>query len=591
LLIAVAGFSLGALSAGALVWSLTRPAPLAAVRTTVTTSGLTALTLSGGDRDIAITPDGSRIVYASGNQLLVRPLDRLEPTLLGVGLGVPGPRGLFMSPDGQWLGFFERNIILKKIAIDGGPPITVVEAPKGSASRGATWSDDGTIVFATLSPASGLQRVPAGGGEPTVLTVPNRQRGEGDHFWPEFLPGGKAVLFTITSDDDDIGNAQIAVLDLQTGTSKILIRGGSHAHYVPTGHLVYGMSGTLRAVAFDLAKLEVVGTPALVLEGVVTTDQGAADIAFSNNGVLLYVPGGAGNRQAIMWLDRKGQAASLPGLTPGSFRDVRVSPDGTRLAIATPSDVWTYDVARAALSRLTTDAAADTAPLWTPDSQRLFFTSTRAGYPELFWRPADGSGSDQRFLTRAKDILELRAMSWSPDGTRLLFTEQTSSRQRAVWQMAMNQPSDNRLLMSVSSYPAISPNGRWIAYESAASGRPEIYVERYPELGNRQQISTDGGRIPLWSRDGRELFFSGYPTQEMFAVRVQTETGFVAERPQVLFQFPMFLIAGTRGYDVAPDGRFVVIRSGQAEAGGQTGSNIVVIQNWFEELKRLVPNN
>ena len=170
-----------------------------------------------------------------------------------------------------------------------------------------------------------------------MLTKPDRERGEGDHLWPEFLPGGEAVLFTITPADGGIENAQIAVLDLQTGTSKVLIRGGSHAHYVPTGHLVYGVAGTLRAVAFDLGRLEVVGTPAPVLEGVVTTATGAADVAVAANGSLVYVPGGAGGggQRTVVSVDRQGRASPLPGLPLDSYRDVRVSPDGARLALAT----------------------------------------------------------------------------------------------------------------------------------------------------------------------------------------------------------------------------------------------------------------
>ena len=182
---------------------------------------------------------------------------------------------------------------MKKVAITGGPPVTLC-ADQGVINRGATWGPDGTIIFATTSPATGLLRVSAAGGEPTVLTKPDRERGERDHLWPEFLPGGKAVLFTISPPAGDIANAQIAVLDLQTGMSKVLIRGGSDAHYVPTGHLVYGVAGTLRAVAFDLARLEVAGTPALVLEGVVTTGSGASEVAVAANGSLVYIPGGAG---------------------------------------------------------------------------------------------------------------------------------------------------------------------------------------------------------------------------------------------------------------------------------------------------------
>ena len=321
----------GALLAAGSVWLLTRPAPSSVVRTTITTSGSTMLTLSGGDRDVAITPDGSRVVYRGNNQLLVRALNQLEPTVLS---GLGAPRGLFVSPDGQWVGFVDVST-MKKVAITGGPPVPV--CTMDGASRGATWSEDGTVIFATLARATGLQRVSARGGEITVLTKPDRARGEGDHFWPEFLPGGKAVLFTITPANDSIDHAQVAVLDLQTGTSKVLIRGGSHAHYVPTGHLVYGVAGTLRAVAFDLGRLEVVGTPAPVLEGVVTTDQGAADFAVAADGSLVYVPGGAGDRQTVVSVDRQGRASTLPGLPPDRYNDVRVSPDGARLAVSRPS--------------------------------------------------------------------------------------------------------------------------------------------------------------------------------------------------------------------------------------------------------------
>jgi hypothetical protein len=285
-----AGAVVVAVLGGALVWFATRPAPPSVVRMPVTTSGSTALAQSGSDRDVAMTPDGSRVVYRGNNQLLVRALDQLEPAVLS---GLGAPRGVFISPDGLWVGFFDGISLLKRVAITGGPAVTIGPVD-GGGPRGATWGPDGTIVYGTNAPSTGLQRVSAAGGEPTVLTKPDRERGEGDHYWPEFLPGGDAVLFTITPLDGSIENAQIAVLDLRTGTSKVLIRGGSHAHYVPTGHLVYGVTGTLRAVAFDRGRLEVVGTPAPVLEGVMTTTQGAADVAVAANGSLVYVPGAAG---------------------------------------------------------------------------------------------------------------------------------------------------------------------------------------------------------------------------------------------------------------------------------------------------------
>jgi serine/threonine-protein kinase len=592
-----AGALVVAVVTGTAVWVATRPAPPRVGRFTIATAGTSALTINAVDRSLAITPDGTRVIYVgdNGTQLFVRPLDQLEPRAIATGSGL---RGVSVSPDGQWVGFADGSsgasiATLKKVAITGGPPVTVVQMD--GPSRGATWAPDDTIIFATLAPATGLQRVSAAGGEPTVLTKPDRERGEFDHLWPELLPGGEAVLFTITSEIDSIENAQIVALDLRTGTSKVLIRGGSYAHYVPTGHLVYGVTGTLRAVAFDLGRLEVVGTPAPVLEGVVTTRPGAANVAVAATGSLVYVSGvsGGSGRQTVMSVDRQGRASPLPGLPLDAYRTVRVSPDGARLALATEDDVWIYDFARATRSRLTTHPAQDTSPLWTLDGQRIIFTSTRSGYPELFWRLADGTGSDERLLARAKDLFALVAMGWSADGKQLLFNEVPPSNQCAIGQISIERPSDVKLLVKSEScnfYPAVSPNGRWMAYESNVSGREEIYIERYPELGNRQPVSTGGGELPLWSRNGRELFFSSLDSRQILAVPVQSGTTLIAGRQQVLFEFEMLSFQGdVRPYDIAPDGRFLIIGSGQADSGSSAASNMIVVLNWTEELNRLVP--
>ena len=585
----VAAIGTGALLAGAAVWFLTRSDPPSIVRTTITTSGSTAILLHGAERDIAITPDGSRLVYRGKNQLLVRSLNQLEPMVLS---GLGEPRGLFMSPDGQWVGFFDGDR-LKKVAITGGAAVTLsaVQGP----TRGAAWGEDGTIVFATTAPETGLLRVTSG--EPAVLTKPNRERGEGDHIWPEFLPGGKAVLFTINPGTGGSGNTQIAVLDLGTKTYKVVVPEGSDAHYVPTGHLVYRVRDgrSLRAVAFNLGRLEVEGTPAPVLEGVLTMGSGTADIAIATNGSLTYVPvgvGGSGQRTVVS-VDPQGRASPLPGIPPDFYRDVRVSPDGARIALATQADVWTYDLVRATLSLLTTDTASDRSPLWTPDGQRIIFTSLRAGYPELFSQPADATGTSERFLARGEEMLDLRGIGWSADGRQLLFTQVSRSIACAIGQIAFERPSDAKLLIEsefCNDFAAVSPDGRSIAYDSNRSGRYEIYVEQYPELGNRQTISTGGGRLPLWSRNGRELFFTSLDGRQMFAVPVQTGATLVAGRPHMLFEFAMpAILNGSRPYDIAPDGRFLLIRSGQAEAGSGTASNLIVVQHWFEELKRLVP--
>jgi Tol biopolymer transport system component len=332
-----------------------------------------------------------------------------------------------------------------------------------------------------------------------------------------------------------------------------------------------------------------------VLEGVVTTSVGATNIAVSASGSLVYVAGAAdaGGRQTVVSVDRQGRPSPLPGLQPDAYRDVSVSPDGTRLALTIRDDVSIYDVARAALSRLTTHPAPETNPLWTPDGQRIIFTSRRAGYPELFRRPADGTGSDERLSGPAKGLLDLFATGWSKDGSQLLFSEVPPSIQFqcVIGQIAIEPPSEAKLLVKdeyCNVGGTVSPDGRWMAYGRGVSGQGEIWIARYPELGSRQPISTGGGLVPVWSRDGQELFFISPDSRRMFSVPVQSGTPF--GRPQALFELSgMSRIIGGRPFDVAPDGRFVIIRSAQAEAGVDTEPQIVLVQNWFTELKQRVP--
>ena len=453
-------------------------------------------------------------------------------------------KGIFVSPDGLWVGFFDGNTSDQE-SVDHG---------WAARDRVRDWTRRARRRHVGTGRDHHLRDERTGDEDcsacPPPEASPRRSRrsiaraGKATTLWPEFLPGGEAVLFTIVPPTGSIDNAQVAVLDLRTGTSKVLIRGGSHARYVPTGHLVYGVSGTLRAVAIR-PRTAGSGRDACAGAGGRGDDGlGAADIAVAANGSLVYVAGGAvgGSRQTVVSVDRQGRSSPLPGLPLDAYRTVRVSPDGTRLALATEDDVSIYDFARATLSRLTTDPTHDTSPLWTPDSQRIVFTSTRAGYPELFVRRADGTGSDERLLGRAKDLLDLLPDGWSKDGKQLLFSEVTPSLQCAIGQIAFERPSDVKLLVkndSCNIFATVSPDGRWIAYTSNVSGRVEIYVERYPELGNRQQISTGGGDVAAWSRDGRELFFNSPDGRQMFAVPMQSGTTLVAGRPQVLFESAM----------------------------------------------------
>jgi len=576
-------------------WWMARPAPPRVVRTEVTT---TEEPLSFGplDRNIAITPDGSRLIYRGNNRLVIRSLDQAQPTVVN---GVGAARDVFVSPDGQWVGYWDLG--LKRVAITGGPPITV--APNARGTRGATWAAD-TIVFADATPDVGLHAVPAGGGEPRVLTKPDRARGESDHLWPEFLPGGQAVLFTITPQAIGSGNTQIAVLDLQSGTYKVVLRGGSHARFVPPGYLVYAATGTLRAVAFDPDRLEVVGSPVPVVEGVQMTLQGGVNVAVAADGTMVYLPGRGDlvAPRSLAWVDRTGREEPLP-LPPRPYLYPRISPDGTRVGLSIfdqENDVWVWDLARATLTRLTFGAALDRYSVWTPDSRRIVFSSTSAGGPyNLYWLPADGTGPAERLIESAQSQYP---MSFTPDGTRLVLYEVEgvgTANDVALLRLDGERRATPLIQGRSNEMNAeLSPDGRWLAYQSDESGQFEVFVRPFPDVNaGRWQVSSGGGTRPLWARTGRELF---YLTQEAAMMRVTVESGTppVFGAPAMLFQGRNFVgsdvLGGSPGrtYDISPDGRrFLMLKDAGAPDDASTIPRLVVVQNWDQELKRLVPTN
>jgi eukaryotic-like serine/threonine-protein kinase len=597
---------LGGLTVGLAVWFLTRPTPPRVTRLTATPSGSAALSVSGFPPAVAISPDGTRLAYvgAGAQQIVVRALDQIQPTTLA-GLGAPG--GLFFSPDGQWIGFFDGVTALKKVAATGGSPTTISRIVGNPV--GASWSTDETIIFATNDPGSGLLRVAAAGGQPEVLTMPNLGQGELDHGAPQVLPGGQAVLFSILT----TGGPQIAVLNLTTREQKILIRGGLGAWYVPTGHLVYGvdLAGPLRAVGFDVRRLEVVGTPVPVLDEVKTV----TNRSLALDGTLVYVAGGAEAQPTftLVWVDRQGREQPLKA-PPRLYRYPRLSPDGSRLALDLgfqERDIWIWDFARETLTRLTFDPRLDSHPAWTPDGQRLVFRSTRGGPSNLFWQAADGTGAIER-LTENSNNQQFPG-SFSPDGTRLVFREETtttgadlmvlaleggrrtSPRSQGVGGRGSSTTSEVRPLVRTSFNELngeISPDGRWLAYESDESGQEEIYVRPFPDVDRgRWQISTGGGNRPLWARSGKELFYRALGGAVMSAA-VEGGSAFRAGNPTRLFEgrYEIGAAQSGRTYDISPDGqRFLMIKVDAGSDETATPPSIVVVQNWHEELKRLVP--
>ena len=579
-------------------------APPRVTRMTITPSGPAALTINDTDRDLALSPDGTHVVYIgnNGTQLFVRALDALEPVAIASNtLAVHGP---FVSPDGQWVGFVGNTTTLTKVAITAGPPITL--ARLDGAPRGATWAPDDTIIFATNNPTTGLQRVSAAGGTPEVLTRPDHAKGEAGHLWPEILPGGRAVLFTITTPTGGLETAQVAARDLRSGTQKVLQRGGSHGHYVASGpgspkrdeggYLVYVAAGTLRAIAFDPNRLETHGTAVQVLPRLITTRFGAGDFAVAADGTLVYVdaPGSlAANARMLVWVDRTGKEAPIEAPLR-AYMHPRLSPDGTRVALAISdqeNDIWILDLGRGSLTRLTIDPGLDWFPVWTPDGRRIIFSSNRAGAFNLWWQAADGTGTAER-LTTSSHVQFPTGIT--PDGTAVVFFEATTMAPDLL-QLALDGTRQVTPLLQTKfdkRNGVVSPDGRWLAYESNSSGPTEIYVRPFPNVGGGQwQVSTAGGKMPLWARSGKELFYFG---ADGALLRVPVEASgatWNAGTPMKLLERGYYAPSGYSGrtYDVSPDGqRFLMIKAPGTDASAAPPA-LIVVQHWDEELKRLVP--
>jgi serine/threonine-protein kinase len=581
----------GAAISGTL-WFAMRPTAPRVVQLAIPITPATGpLPLIGADRDLAITPDGSRIVYVgnNGSELFVRPLDALEPVSLYKGGALRGP---FVSPDGQWVGFIDNLNTLKKVAITGGPAVTV--APLDGASRGAVWMPDDTIIFAAIG-STGLQQTPAAGGAVKTLTRPDRARGELDHLWPEVLPGGRAVTFTIVPASGGPDAAQVAILDLQTRAQTVVVRGGSNAHYVASGHLVYAAGGTLRAIAFDPVTLTTRGTSVPVVAEVAALAGLGVDAVVANDGTLAYVRGispGAGLR-TLIWVDRQGRETPIAA-PPRAYVYPRISPDGGRVVVYAAEqmfDLWMWDVVRLTLTRLTFRPGLDTYPVWTPDGRRLISSSDFESARNLYAQAADGTGAAERLTTSPS---QQNATAITPDGTRVVFTEATPQTADDVMQVTL---TGTHTVMPLVHTPAnerngiVSPDGRWLAYDANDSGSFEIYVRPYPNVtSGRWQISTGGGERPLWSRDGRELFYVS-PTSALMRVGVERAASWAATTPTMLLRDGAVITPANnlgRNYDISPDGqRFLVVKP--VNATNTPPPQLIVVQHFDEMLKRLVP--
>ena len=569
------------IAAGSVTWSLLRstpPVPQRVVRLSTTMKEVSSFPL--------ISRDGSLVVYTTGatppaqSGITLRMLDQFAGKML------PGIETLalpLLSADAQWIAF---NLIgdsaLKKVPITGGTPSTLCTC---SLQNGGAWGEDNTIVYWSNT---GLNRVSADGGTPEPLTKVDAATGESSHVRPQFLPGGKQVLFTVLGAE----GPRFAVTTIGEGTHKIIGRGGANGKFVPTGHLLFVRDQTLFATAFDLSRLEITGGEVPVVEHVSQAGPtGTADYAVADNGTLVYFVGGGNLGTTLAWADRTGATKVIDGASRQNWGTGRLSPNGDFVANGITSDkgirdVWTFDVTRGTLTRLTFSAAGDNAdfPIWTADGRTVYYAGSVGGKTGVYAVPADASSRARLVLTTERPATPT---SISPDGRTLLFTQQNAEKKSQIYKVVlgsgMTEPKPEALHDPAGgeASAAISPDGRWVAYVSDESGAGEIYVRPFSGQGAKSRVSLDGGSAPRWSQDGRELlYWARVPTASLMAVAVTTSPSFRAAQPRELFrQF------STTTWDTTRDpNRFLVELSSR-----QDGTTLNIVTNWFDELRRRAP--
>ena len=545
----------------------------------------------GVGSQIALSADGGLLVFTARavegiNHLYLRRFDQLESRR------IPGTEGAvdpFFSPDGQSVGFFAGQKLMR-VALAGGPPQTICELDTPAAGFGASWSSDGTILFAKAG--AGLWRVPSAGGVPTDVTRLNDK--ETNHAWPEVLPGGKAMLFDVKTDS---GSSQIYAQSLETGERRA-IGPGVGAHYLTSGHIVYGVGSSLFALPFNAARLQITGTPVRVVDNVYSKGGAGAgavlQAAVSRTGSLAFIPA-TPPLQTLVWVDRMGDERSL-NLPTRPYFQPRLSPDERRLAVMIAgenysADVWLWDFSRETLSRFTDDGGHNYL-LWTPDGGRLSFLSKSGPIASgasgtITWKRVDDSSAAIETLMSGQTAGP--PLSWTHDGSILAFVNVHPVTRQDIWTLTVDGKAQPRPFLQTrfaEGGPVFSPDGRWLAYVSDESGRSEVYVQPFPGPGEKIRVSTDSGSEITWPGRGHELFYrSG---NSMMAVDVTTGATFTSRKPHRLFDRRFARSTAVwPNYDVTADGRRFLMVKGVEEFTSPTQINVVL--NWSEELKRLVP--
>jgi serine/threonine-protein kinase len=611
---AAAGLAIGVMLSAA-AWRAWSPQPQRElpVRFMFAPPSSQPLMLQGNDRDVTIAPDGSFIVYRSGSSsqtqpsLSVRGVNELEPRPLP---GTTNGRFPFISPDGRWVGF-QAGTELRKVAVAGGPTMLITRV--SGLPRGASWGEDGYIVFGT---PNGLHRVHADGGEPAALTTLDPNKPE-QHVLPHLLPGGKWLVFTTFPNTDYLA-ARLEALEVETGQRKLLLQAGQDAAYVDSGHLIYGLANatgdaesrfqtSLRAVRFDPARVEVIGEPVSLVDEVRVGTSPAVSYSVSRRGDLVYVPGAGVSAPAVprtlTWVNRQGQETAIAAPTR-TYAVARLSPDGTRIALDVRDqtmDISIWDLRRDTLTPLSRHPAQDLSPIWTLDGKRVIWTSTRGGgNPNLYWQAADGTGEAERLTVSAVNQFPT---STTPDGNLVLVFGASGNNKNVMdlFTLALKDPArkvEPLLAAEGMDFGAeVSPDGKWLAYHSNISGEFQVYVRPFPNVqDSRLQISTSGGSRAAWSRSGRELFYldrDGLLTS--VAIPAATGATFSAGTPVKILNRTYYAGASLlgldlRAYDISPDGqRFLMIKEPESVPLVTQSSSMILVLNWVDELKARLP--